>query len=182
MNKYLIVSDIHGDYDSFRKIVNIYRRDNFTKLILLGDILYHGPRNPLVNGYYPKRVYELLNTFDSKEVILIRGNCDAEVDQMVIDIPFHHRKTIKINNRTIHLVHGHHLEEQKKYFRSGDIVFYGHTHEYKIENIDGIYYINPGSISLPKVNKERTYIIFDSSSVKIIDLDNNKVIKESLLD
>ncbi len=176
--KYLICSDIHGSYEYLNKIIDIFNKNNFDKLIILGDILYHGPRNDLPCGYEPKKVVEVLNHYKDK-IIAIKGNCDAEVDEMVLNFPLHNHKTITLNNKKCYLVHGQHLffDVNKDKLKNIDIVFYGHYHVYKIENIHNVLYINPGSISLPKEKNNHSYIVFDNNQIEIRDLMTDQILE-----
>lgn len=176
--KYLLISDIHGSYFYLEKIINIFNKGNFDKLIILGDILYHGPRNDLPKGYEPKKVVSLLNQYKDK-IIAIKGNCDAEVDEMVLDFPLHDKLILNLNDINTLLVHGQHLKFDQDDIISNDIkiIFYGHYHVYKIENISNVFYINPGSISLPKEKINHTYIIFDDKNILIKDLLDDKTLE-----
>lgn len=167
--RYLIVSDIHGDESSARFIVEKYKKGNFDKLICLGDVLYHGPRNDLPLNYNPKEVIKLLNSISS-EIICIKGNCDAEVDQMVLSFEIIDKLDLKLNGYKCHLEHGHHLDT---YNGNQKIVFYGHTHIPVIEEKNDQLFVNPGSITIPKNGSNRDYIIFDDNKITIYDIDDN---------
>lgn len=171
--KYLIVSDIHGDAKSANFIVEAFNKYKCSGIVCLGDILYHGPRNNLPNDYAPKEVIKILNPISKNKFIAIKGNCDAEVDEMVLDFPLFRHLDLTINDLTVHLEHGHHLDEYK-----GDakIVLYGHTHVSKIEIKNNQVFINPGSITLPKENTKRSLIIWDEHKIKLIDMNYNEVI------
>lgn len=176
--KYLIISDIHGSYYYLEKIINIFNNNNFDKLIILGDILYHGPRNDLPKGYEPKKVVALLNQYKDK-IIAIKGNCDAEVDEMVLDFPLHDKLILKLNDMNVLLIHGQHLKfnQEDVVNQNINIIFYGHYHIYGFKNISNIAYINPGSISLPKEKINHTYIIFDDKDILIKDLLDDKTLE-----
>jgi len=169
--KYLIVSDIHGAKDSSMFIVDAYNKYKCDGIICLGDILYHGPRNDLPLNYNPKEVIKILNPLSVHKLIAIKGNCDAEVDEMVLDFPLFNHLDLTINDVTAHLEHGHHLDEYK-----GDakIILYGHTHVSKVENKNGQIFINPGSITIPKENTKRSIIIWDNHTIKLVDIDYNE--------
>ena len=169
--KYLIVTDIHGDAYSCKFICDKFKNDGFDKMLLLGDVLYHGPRNDLPQNYNPKAVIKALNPYANK-ITCIKGNCEAEVDQMVLDFKINDYLDLNLNGYRCHLEHGHHLDLYKG---SPDIVFYGHTHISKLDNKDNTYYINPGSITIPKENTSRSYIIFDDNKITAYSMDNNKV-------
>ena len=176
--KYLIISDIHGSYYYLEKVINIFNNDNFDKLIILGDILYHGPRNDLPKGYEPKKVVCLLNQYKDK-IIAIKGNCDAEVDEMVLDFPLHYKLILKLNDMNVLLIHGQHLKfnQEDVVNQNINIIFYGHYHIYGFKNISNITYINPGSISLPKEKLNHTYIILDDKNILIKDLLDDKTLE-----
>ena len=176
--KYLVISDIHGSYYYLEKVINIFNNDNFDKLIILGDILYHGPRNDLPKGYEPKKVVSLLNQYKEK-IIAIKGNCDAEVDEMVLDFPLHDKLILKLNDMNVLLIHGQHLKfnQEDVANQNINIIFYGHYHICGFKNISNITYINPGSISLPKEKLNHTYIIFDDKTILIKDLLDDKTLE-----
>lgn len=164
--KLLIASDIHGSLKYCKKIVEQYKKENCDKLVLLGDILYHGPRNDLPEEYNPKGVIQLLNSM-SDEILTVRGNCEAEVDDMVLDFNVLAEYAILyIKNRLVFLTHGHKWGPQNMpKLKKGDILFNGHTHISKIEEMGGVLYVNPGSVSIPKENTPRGYIILTDESI-----------------
>ena len=132
---------------------NAFAKENPERLLLLGDLLYHGPRNDLPKDYAPKKVIEMLNA-KKDEFICVRGNCEAEVDDMVLDFNVLAEYAILyIKNRLVFLTHGHKFNPQNMpKLKKGDILFNGHTHVSKIEEIGDILYVNPGSVSIPKDN------------------------------
>ena len=168
---YVIASDIHGSALYCRKLLEAFEKLNADKLVLLGDILYHGPRNDLPEGYAPKEVIAMLNPIAEK-ILCVRGNCDAEVDQMVLNFPI--MDEYKELENGVFITHGHHLEDGGFPFEAGDMVFYGHTHVPKIENKNGIVYINPGSVSIPKEDSRRGFILYDGKEVTFEILDEEK--------
>lgn len=172
MADYVICSDVHGSIDSFKRVIDFFVVNKFDKLIILGDLLYHGPRNDIPEGYNPKDVIKLINSLKNK-VIMVKGNCESEVDQMVLDFKIFNTKIIKRKGKKIHLVHGHHLEKQKSRFNKGDIVFYGHTHIRKIEVEKEITYINPGSITIPKDNQISSFMVLMGNRCMSLDLNGN---------
>lgn len=153
--KLLIASDIHGSINTTRKLIDLFNEGKFDYLVLLGDILYHGPRNQLPNEYNPKEVAILLNQY-ANNILCVKGNCDAEVDQMVLDFKIEPSIHMVIDEYDCYLEHGHHLSSYKE----GSIVLHGHTHIVRNETIDGVTYLNPGSITIPKDGK-RMVIIYD---------------------
>ncbi len=170
--KYFIISDIHGSLTYLSKAMNQYKKSDADYLIILGDILYHGARNPLAEGYNPKGCIELLNEHASK-IIAIRGNCDSEVDQMVLDFVLQETNILIHLNKKVFLTHGH-IYEKHTQLTDGDIFINGHTHVVRAEKIDGIHYLNPGSITLPKETSVRTFAIL-GDDFKVYSLDGELV-------
>jgi len=147
--KVMFASDIHGSFYYTKLLVEAFKKGNYDKLILLGDILYHGPRNDLPLEYAPKKVIPLLNELKN-DIICVQGNCDAEVDQMVLDFPILKESALLINNTTFYLTHGHVHGPNNPINILKGVVLYGHTHVIKDEIINYVHYINPGSVSIPK--------------------------------
>ena len=157
--KLLIASDIHGSAAFCRNLIEAIKRENADKVLLLGDILYHGPRNNLPKEYAPKEVAAMLNEIKGK-LLCVRGNCDTEVDQMMLDFPvLSDSAMLFVDGMTIVASHGHNdfptLEE-------GDVVVSGHTHVPVDYVKDGVRYINPGSVSIPKENSWHGYIVLEN--------------------
>lgn len=163
---YLICSDIHGASDSAKFIINAYEKYNCKGIICLGDVLYHGPRNDLPENYSPKEVIKLLNPYASK-ILCVKGNCEAEVDQMVLDFEILDELNTNINGLNCHIEHGHHLD---KYSGDADIILSGHTHVSGLKKKDKQIFINPGSITIPKENTKRSIIIWDDNVIKLVDI------------
>lgn len=162
--KLLIASDIHGDIECAKEIFRVYTSEGCEKVLLLGDLLYHGPRNNLPEFYNPKAVISLLN--ENKDAILaVRGNCDTEVDQMVLDFPILADYIfLSLDGLSVFATHGHHHNtETPPPLREGEILLHGHTHVWKFTEFgNGNWYINPGSVTLPKENNEKTYMIYEN--------------------
>ena len=175
--KYMIVSDIHGDADCTDKIIDIFNSKSCDALIILGDILYHGPRNDLPAGYAPKRVIKSLNSMKDR-IIAIKGNCDAEVDQMVLDFNINSDPyELELNGRRVMLTHGHKFEIDSISATDFDLVFYGHTHLLRAERLEsGITVINPGSTSIPKGGNKNSFAICEEDKITVYDLDCNEII------
>lgn len=169
--KYLICSDIHGSIDSVEYLLKKFNDLKCDAILCLGDVLYHGPRNDLPAFYNPKEVIKALNGYKDK-ILCIKGNCEAEVDQMVLDFDILDSFDGIINNRKVHLEHGHHLD---KYQGVCDVVLYGHTHIPTCEVKNNILYINPGSITIPKNNSKRGYAIWDSQKITGYSIDDDIV-------
>ena len=164
MARLIIASDIHGDAETCARLVDIYRESGAERLVLLGDILYHGPRNDLPAGYAPKKVIELLNPLKN-DILAVRGNCDTEVDQMVLQFPIlADYAYISVDGLRIFATHGHNFNTTKlPPLAKGDILLHGHTHVPVVEKFgEGNYYINPGSLSIPKESSPKSYILYEN--------------------
>ena len=166
--KYMIASDIHGSAVWCERLLDKFKKANADRLILLGDILYHGPRNDLPDGYAPKEVIPMLNEIKDK-IICVRGNCDTEVDQMVLLFPVLSDSALICDfGQRIFASHGHVFSPQKlPPLSDGDIFLYGHTHipDDHIEETDGkrIRCINPGSVSIPKNNSAHRCLLWENA-------------------
>lgn len=169
--KYLVISDIHGSGYYANKINEIYEKEKPDKIILLGDLYYHGPRNRLTDGYNPMEVAKILNKY--KDIILCtRGNCDAEVDEMISEFKFEESIQLNIEGKRFFFTHGHkyNIDNIPKNI---DILVYGHFHTGYIKEKDGVLCINAGSISLPKNNTPNSYLIIDNNKIILKDVENN---------
>ncbi len=177
--KLLICSDIHGDLDSAEKIFEALEREGAEKMLILGDLLYHGPRNDLPPTYAPKEVIKLLNA-NRDRLMTVRGNCDAEVDQMVLDFPILADCIyLSVDGLSVLATHGHHHNTATPPpMRRGEILLHGHTHVLKCEEFgDGNFYLNPGSVALPKEGNPRSYMVYENRTFTVKELDG-KVIFE----
>lgn len=177
--KLLICSDIHGDFNCAKKVIETFEKEEADKILILGDILYHGPRNDLPSGYNPKKVIELLNGYRDS-ILAVRGNCDTEVDQMVLNFPIlADYAYLELDGLSVLATHGHRFNtETPPPLRRGEILLHGHTHvpvctAFGNENV----YINPGSVSLPKENFPKSYAIFENKCFTVKDF-NSKIILE----
>lgn len=170
--KWLIASDIHGSSIYCEKLLSAYEREKADRLLLLGDILYHGPRNDLPDGYNPKKVISMLGGL-SDEILCVRGNCDTEVDQMVLDFPIMADYAVICAEKTvIYATHGHKFnKDNMPPLKKGDILLHGHTHVPVCEKFSENYYLNPGSVSIPKEDSERGYMTFDGTEFLWKNLD-----------
>ena len=164
--KVMFISDIHGSYYWANKAIEKYREEKADKLVILGDILYHGPRNDLPKDYNCKKVIALLNHL-KKDIIAVRGNCDSEVDQMVLDFPM--RSDYALMN-----------EDQLPLLNENDILIYGHFHKPLAKKENGIYILNPSSISLPK-EVTNSYGIYENNCFTIKTFDD-EIVKKIQLD
>ncbi len=173
-----IASDIHGSAYYAGKMIEAYNREQCDKLIILGDILYHGPRNDLPKEYEPKKVIEMLNNI-SDELLCVKGNCEADVDQMVLDFPVLAEYAVfYVGKRMIFATHGHTYNESNlPKLKNGDILLHGHTHIPVCKELcEGKYvYMNPGSISIPKENSKNGYMIIDDTKAEWKTLDGEKL-------
>lgn len=170
--KLMVASDIHGCADACEKLLKAFAREGAEKLVLLGDLLYHGPRNGIPEDYDPVRVIGLLNGMSSS-ILAIRGNCDSEVDQMVLDFPIMADfAAIFFENRMFYLTHGHvHNSKNPPKLQPGAVVLSGHTHVPLCEKRDGALFMNPGSAAIPKDGSVRGYLVLDAKGAEWKDLD-----------
>ena len=174
--KYMFASDVHGSAHYCRKMLEAYCQSGADRLILLGDLLYHGPRNDLPQEYAPKQVIAMLNKYKN-EIIAVRGNCEAEVDQMVLEFPVMADYCIlSIEGKTMYATHGHiYNKDNLPPMMDGDILIHGHTHVLKAENMGNYILLNPGSVSIPKEGNPPTYAILENGSFTIKDFEGNTV-------
>ncbi|MGE4585562.1 MAG: phosphodiesterase [Sphaerochaeta sp.] len=172
---YLFASDIHGSAYAMHTLLDIYTQSKATKLILLGDLLYHGPRNDLPHEYNPKETYRLQNLVKDS-LICVKGNCDTEVDQMVLEFPMLSDSAVmyleQLGGSMIYLHHGH---KELPPLQKGTIVVSGHTHIPVAEERDGLVFINPGSVAIPKGGYPPTYCLLEERTFTIKDFDGNVV-------
>ena len=175
--KFIIASDIHGDFESAKSLITVFEKEHASKLIILGDILYHGPRNDLPKSYNPKKVINLLNNYKD-HIISVRGNCDAEVDQMVLDFPImRENRYIEVDGLRIFATHGHHFDEKNPPLLSnGEILLHGHTHIPKCVKFNNDNYcLNPGSISIPKNGFKPSYMLYENRRFTILSFDGDVI-------
>lgn len=174
--KLMFASDIHGSAKFCDRVFQLYKEEKADKLILLGDLLYHGPRNDLPEGYAPKEVIRVLNEH-KEELLCVRGNCEAEVDQMVLEFPvMADYLTIFEKNRMFFITHGHKYNlENLPPLRKNDILIHGHTHVQAMEITEHCTYINPGSVSIPKNGNKHSYMIYEDGVFTIKDLNGNEI-------
>ena len=162
--KLLIASDIHGSALYCGQLLEAFDREQPEKLLLLGDILYPGPRNDLPEGYAPKDVIALLNPLADR-LLCVRGNCEAEVDQMVLDFPVMADYCVLFEQgRTIYVTHGHLFSEANPpKLQPGDVLLTGHTHIPACAD-HGWQYLNPGSVSIPKNGSPHSYLTLEGNT------------------
>lgn len=180
--KIVFISDIHGSLSFAKKAVTAFENEAADLLVVLGDTLYHGPRNPLPDAYAPADVATLLNQYKEK-IIAIRGNCDSEVDQMLIEYPMMETySTLFVDGRRFFLTHGHVYDpENHPELPAGSVFAYGHVHLPVAEKQNEIYVLNPGSTSLPKQENPNSYGVYDNNTLQVKTFDG-EVIKKCILD
>ena len=162
--KLLIASDIHGSALFCRQLLDRVEAENPDKLLLLGDLLYHGPRNDLPQGYRPKEVITMLSGLKDR-ILAVRGNCEAEVDQMVLPFPcLADYAELLADGKTFYLTHGHHQNpENLPPLPKGSLFLYGHTHVKLDRELDGIRCLNPGSVSIPK-DGSHSFLLYENGN------------------
>ena len=173
--KLFIASDIHGSAYWCEKMLEAYKNEKADRMLLLGDLLYHGPRNDLPKDYAPKKVIEILSPLKNK-ILCVRGNCDTEVDQMVLEFPIlADYLSITLGDTTIYATHGHLPPQKLPTLKCGAILLSGHTHIPLNKTEDGITHLNPGSVSIPKENSHHGYMLFEDGTFLWKDFDGNIV-------
>ena len=170
--KYLIVSDIHGALPTLEMVLDFYRKEKCDMLCILGDILNYGPRNRIPEGIDAKGIAERLNSM-ANEIIAVRGNCDAEVDQMVLDFPLMNTyEMIEADGLKMFATHGHvYSPGNPPPFVEFDVLLNGHTHISALDNMGDYYYINPGSVSIPKGGTTNSFIIYENREFSLRDIE-----------
>lgn len=181
--KWMIASDLHGSAYYCRKMLEAFEREGADRLFLLGDLLYHGPRNDLPREYAPKEVIPLLNGKKEK-LLCVRGNCDAEVDQMVLEFPvLADYAVLPVERRLIYATHGHiYNVKNLPPLAPGDVLLHGHTHVPAwTEFGQGNLYLNPGSVSIPKENSPHSYMTLEENTMQWKELESSAVFHELTL-
>lgn len=179
--KWMIASDIHGSAFYCRQMLERYRAEKADRLLLLGDLLYHGPRNDLPKEYAPKEVIALLNPLKN-ELLCVRGNCEAEVDQMVLQFPvLAEYALLSLDSRLLFTTHGHHFgKDNPPPLKPGDLLLCGHTHIPACEPAGEITYLNPGSVSIPKEGSPHSYMTLENGLFLWKSLDGEEYRRFSL--
>ena len=184
MSRWMIASDLHGDARCTEQLLKRFAESGAERLILLGDLLYHGPRNDLPEGYAPKKVIELLNSVKDS-LLCVRGNCDTEVDQMVLPFPIMaETETLSVDGRTWFAAHGHRAGANPSVddlppLPRGSVVLTGHTHVPTCDrggSGDGILRLNPGSVSIPKGGFPATYALYVDGTCSVLDFAGNVIL------
>lgn len=169
--KLFFASDLHGCLPATEQVIAEYKKSGATTLVLLGDILNHGPRNPVPEGYDPTAVSELLNQY-ADQIIAVRGNCDSEVDQMLLSFPMMMDSAWLLleSGQRLFLTHGHLYNSVKRPpLRLGDVIAHGHTH-IPVAELDGEHYIfNPGSVTFPRNGHAPSYGLFEGNQLKVVN-------------
>ena len=169
--KLMIASDIHGSAYWCGKMMEAWQEEKPERLVLLGDLLYHGPRNDLPRDYSPKQVIPQLNALKEK-ILCVRGNCEAEVDQMVLEFPVTAETMILfLDGKTVYATHGHLRGRQNPPpMPRGSILLHGHTHVQAMEDTGDFLYLNPGSVSIPKEGNDHSYMVYEDGEFIIKSL------------
>lgn len=174
--KLVFMSDIHGSSFWLTKAIERWKQEQADQLLLLGDLLYHGPRNPLPEHYNTGQVAALLNQYKS-QITAVRGNCDAEVDQLMLEFPIMADYTVILTEkRKLFLTHGHLFDaDHLPGISSGDVFVQGHTHIPMAEKRGGVFVFNPGSVALPKNNFPNSYGLLENDTLYIKDMDGTVI-------
>lgn len=172
--RYMFASDIHGSAYYAKKILDKFYELKADRLVLCGDLLYHGPRNDLPKDYNPKEVIEIFNSIKDK-IYAVRGNCDSEVDQMVLEFPIMSDYTILVlNDINFYLTHGHLYSPDKlPALSEGTAFVFGHIHLPMAQKEGNIFILNPGSASLPKGGNPNSYAILDNKNFKVVSFEGD---------
>ncbi|PSV43702.1 phosphodiesterase [Photobacterium sp. GB-36] len=176
--KLFFASDIHGSLASAEKMIAAFEQSGAEHLILLGDILNHGPRNPLPEGYNPIKVSELLNRY-GECITAVRGNCDSEVDQMLLEFPImaDYNLVLLPTGQRLFLTHGHVYNANKHpRLRAGDVIVSGHTHIPVAEAKDELFVFNPGSVAIPRNGLPASYGLLDGNQLSVISFDGEVLV------
>lgn len=177
MQKIIIASDIHGSAYWCAQLLQAFENEGADKLLLLGDLLYHGPRNDFPDEYSPKKVFAMLNAIKEK-ITCVRGNCDSEVDQMVLEFPIMaDYALLEACGRTLFATHGHLFNaDMPPLLKEGDLLLNGHFHNPCNQKMDnGAIYVNCGSVSLPKDGTPHSYLLLDENVLYFKDLETGGI-------
>ena len=177
--KLMIASDIHGSAVWCERLLEAWRQEAPGRLVLLGDLLYHGPRNDLPEGYAPKAVIPMLNDI-APQLLCVRGNCEAEVDQMVLSFPvMADYAALLVDRHAVYATHGHiYNDGNPPPLQAGDILLFGHTHIPCCRRHGGFTFVNPGSVSIPKQNTPHSYVTLEDGVMTWKDLAGGEYMRE----
>lgn len=179
--KYLVASDIHGSSHYAERVKEVFEKENADKLILLGDLYYHGPRNDIPIGHDAKETVRILNSL-KENIIAVRGNCDADVDLWVSEFEIKDYVEMEIAGKKYCFTHGHEYNIDKTPKRETDVLVYGHFHTGFIEKQYDMYFVNPGSTTLPKGGTTNSYVVIEDRKITLKDLNTEEVIKEVVVE
>ena len=174
--KLFVASDVHGSSFYAKAMIDKFKEEKADKLIILGDVYNHGPRNPLPKDYNPNEVASLLNE-NKEKLIVVKGNCDSEVDKLISDFHFLEDLCVYVKGKSIFFTHGHVYNKNSLPLTKFDVIVYGHLHPGFIEENDNGVFVNVGSLSLPKNNTPSSYLIIDDNRLILKSL-NGEIIKE----
>jgi putative phosphoesterase len=176
-------SDLHGSLPATEKVIDKFNQSGADHLVLLGDILNHGPRNPIPEGYNPPAVAELLNQY-ATSIIAVRGNCDSEVDQMLLTFPMmmDYAWVLLESGQRLFLTHGHlYHADNRPVLKDGDIIAHGHTH-IPVAELNGEQVIfNPGSVTFPRNGHEPSFGLLDGETLKVITFNDELLVECTIL-
>lgn len=177
--KLMFASDIHGSLPATERTLSEFRQSGAQWLVILGDVLNHGPRNALPEGYAPAQVADKLNAYASK-IIAVRGNCDSEVDQMLLQFPITAPwQQVLMEQCRLFLTHGHLFgPDNLPLLATGDVLVYGHTHIPVAERRGDIFHFNPGSVSIPKGGFPASYGMLEDNQLRVIAFNDQQVIAQ----
>ncbi|HCB3605293.1 TPA: phosphodiesterase [Klebsiella aerogenes] len=180
--KLMFASDIHGSLPATERVLERFAQSGAQWLVILGDVLNHGPRNALPEGYAPAQVAERLNSV-AQRIIAVRGNCDSEVDQMLLHFPITAPWQQVLSERyRLFLTHGHlYSPDNLPPLAAGDVLAYGHTHIPVAEKRGDVFLFNPGSVSIPKGDFAASYGMLEDDRLQVFALNDNQVIAEAAI-
>ena len=180
--KIMIASDLHGSLYYGQKLFDRFEEEKAEKIMLLGDLLYHGARNALPEEYSTISLTALLNRYKDR-ILAVRGNCDAEIDQTVLEFPIMQTYLVAwIDGRKWFLTHGHVFNEHTMFPHDpGDILLHGHTHVKALEKVEDFYFVNPGSVSIPKDGTVHSYALYEDGAFCLKDVENGRELKRLVL-
>lgn len=180
--KLFFASDLHGCVPATEKALAEFERSGAETLVLLGDVLYHGPRNPIPEGYEPAKVADLLNQYADK-IVAVRGNCDSEVDQMLLSFPMmtDYAWVVLESGQRLFLTHGHIYNAQKRpALKQGDVIVHGHTH-IPVAELDGEQYVfNPGSVTFPRNGFAPSYGLLENKQLKVMTFEGESIVSTTI--
>ena len=176
--KIMFASDIHGSLYYTKRLLELFEKEQADYLVLLGDYLYHGARNALPDAYDTQAVATLLNQYQDK-IIGIRGNCESEVDEMMLEFPLVENSYLFLGGRRVFLTHGHvYNRDNLGKLQPGDVLIHGHLHVPRYEEVNGVLVLSPGSVSIPKLWSTHSYLLYEKTHFIIKDFEQNEITKQ----